>query len=41
MISGASVSNVKVIFSAKLAVESSKVDGEFMSIGFIVRFPAK
>ena len=41
VVMGASVSNVDVIFSANLAVESSNIDGEFMSVELIVRFPAK
>ena len=37
MIRGARVSNVDVILAANLTVESSNVDGEFMSVGLIVR----
>ena len=37
VIRGARVSNVDVILAANLTVESSNVDGEFMSVGLIVR----
>ena len=41
MVRGAIVSNSDVIFFATLAVASSKINGEFMSVGLIVRFSAK